>query len=393
MKSAGAIGASAVLLAAVLAGASVPASAQDALKVGVILPLSGPAAGIGNENLEGMRYALSEMGGTVAGKKIELEVTDDQNSPNEALTQARRLVENDHVIAVIGTLNSAVALAIHPYTTREKVPYVTGGIAVDLTGARKSPYTFRASVAAGQVEPALARYLYGRGMKRGVLMGSDYAAGRDSVAAVGTNLKQQGGAVAEEMFPRQGETDYAPYFSRISADAADFVYGYFFGGDTLRFVRQYMSLSNKLPLVMTAAALSSAGVAQSLGKDVDGVISPELWWASSMDDRMSKTFIADYGKMFGHAPETISIDGYIKAEVVLQGLKKLDGKVRDGTALAAAMKQARFPLPGNSEFRYDNNNNPIVTVLVVRWAWKDGNAVPRVLERFDHIGQDGAPVK
>jgi branched-chain amino acid transport system substrate-binding protein len=380
-------------LVAMAGGQDVRANAADTLKIGVVLPLSGGAAGIGNQNLEGMRYAINEMGGKVNGKAIDLDIADDQNSPNEALTQTRRLIESDNVIAVIGTLNSAVALAIHPYTTREKTPYVTGVIAVDLTGARKSDFTFRASVAAGQVEPSLAHFLISQNLKRGILMGSDYAAGRDSVAAVGGNLKQLGGTVVEEIFPRQGETDYAPYFARNPTSSADFVYGYFFGGDTLRFVRQYASLGNKLPLVITAAALSAAGVAQSLGQDVNGIISPEIWWVNSLQDPSSKKLVETYTKMFGKAPETISIDGYIKAEVVLQALLALKGEVKDGTQLAAAMKRVRFPMPGGGEFYFDENNNPIVTVRLVRWEWKDNLAIPKVLSSYEKIAQDGKPVK
>jgi branched-chain amino acid transport system substrate-binding protein len=391
-NGAGMIGSVMAVAAIAFAATAAPATAQETLKIGVILPLSGPAAGIGNEDLDGIRYALNEIGGKIEGKPVEFVIADDQNTPNQALTEARRLVESDGVIAVIGTLNSAVALAIHPYTTRAKVPYVTGGIATDLTGARKSDYTFRSSVAAGQQEPPLARYLYSHGMKRGIFMGSDYAAGHDAVAAVGGALKKLGGAVVAEMYPRQGETDYAPYFSRISGNSADFVYGYFFGGDTLRFVRQYASFDSKVPLVMTGAALSAAGVAQNLGAAVNGVISPEMWWVWSLDDPASKTFIEQYTKMFGKGPENIAVDGYIKAEVVLQALKDLHGKVSDGTALAAAIKKVHFPMAGGGDFRFDQNNNPIVTIRIVRWEWRDGAALPKVIESVTNVGQAGNPL-
>ena len=176
------------------------AESNGPIRIGVIDPLSGPAARIGKENLEGMNFALDEYGGKVAGRKIEFVMADDQNNPNVGLTEARRLVEREKVVAIIGNLNSAVALAIHPYTTRAKMPYITGGIAAAITSTRKSAYTFRSSFAAGQLEAAAAAFLVRKGYKTGVLMGSDYAAGHDAVAAVSRNLKLLGGSVRPSCF-------------------------------------------------------------------------------------------------------------------------------------------------------------------------------------------------
>src|SRR4051812_22068177 len=137
--------------------------AQEPIKIGVILPLTGPSAAIGQEDLNGIQLAIDEAGGKIGARPVELVVADDQNSPNVGLTEVRRLVENEKVSAVVGSLNSAVALAIHAFTTRAKVPYISGGIVRDLTEQRKSPYTFRASVAAGQLEGVIAQFVVQNG--------------------------------------------------------------------------------------------------------------------------------------------------------------------------------------------------------------------------------------
>jgi branched-chain amino acid transport system substrate-binding protein len=383
--------AAATLGAPLLFAGGARAESDGPIKIGVIDPLSGPAARIGKENLEGINFALGEYGGKIAGRTIQFVIADDQNSPNVGLTETRRLVEEEKVAAVIGNLNSAVALAIHPYTTRMKMPYVTGGIAASITSTRKSPYTFRSSFAAGQLEAAAASFLVRKGYKTGVLMGSDYAAGHDAIDAVERNLKLLGGSAATELFPRQGETDYAPFFSRVAGQKADFVYAYFFGGDTLRFVRQYKSFGLKFPLIMTPSSLSAAGVAQALGEAVKGVYSPELWiW--TLDDPATKKFVADFQAKFGHAPQTLTYDGYIKAKVVLEAIKALDGKITSGAALAKAMKGVKFMAPGG-EFRFDENNNPVVNAYLVQWDWVDGKAVPKVLDSMTGIDQGWKPKK
>lgn len=366
-------------------------AADDPIRIGVILPLSGPAARIGKENQEGILLAFEQAGYKVGGRKIELVTADDQHNPNVGLAEARRLIENSKVVAIIGTLNSAVALATHAYTTRSKIPYVTGGIASSITGSRKSAYTFRSSFSSGQMEGALAEFLVRKGFKSAILMGSDYAAGRDAVRSLGTHLKSLGGTIVTELFPRAGETDYAPFFSRIAGKKADFVFGYFFGGDTLRFVRAYRSFGLKYPLVITTSAVSAASVASALGKNVDGVMSAELW-VPSLTDADTKAFVDAYTKRFGHPPQSLSYDGYIKGRVIIEGLKKLDGKVTDGAALAKAIKSVSFAAPGGT-FKFDDSNNPIVSAYFVEWRIQDGKPVAKILEKLTGISQAYVPKK
>ncbi|MGE3148203.1 MAG: ABC transporter substrate-binding protein [Pseudorhodoplanes sp.] len=382
-----------VLLGALAGFAATPASAQEKapIKIGILLPLSGPAAAVGKENQQSIEYAFSEVNNTIDGHKVELLIVDDQNNPNTALTEARRLVEREKVVAVVGTLNSAVALALHPYLTQSKTLYFTGGIATDLTQAKKSETTFRSSFAAGQFEAPVAEFAVKAGMKRGILMGADYAAGRDAVKAVGTNLKELGGEVVRESFPRQGETDYTPFLSRIVDDKADFVYGYFFGGDTLRFIRSYRDLNLKFPLIITSATVSSAGLAQTLGQSVDGIYSGEYWiW--TIDTPENKSFVDGFTKKFGNRPETIGYTGYIEGRAMVEALKKLNGDVKDSVSLAKALKMVDYMGPAG-RFRFDDSNNPIHNFYMLKWSFVDGKAIPNVVARIDNVDQFWKPKK
>jgi branched-chain amino acid transport system substrate-binding protein len=391
LKSSGVIRIAAAILG--LFGVAMPAVAQgpEPIKIGVILPLTGPSAAIGQEDLKGIQFAIEEAGGTVAGRPIQLVIADDQNSPNVGLTEARRLVENEKVSAVVGSLNSAVALAIHAFTTRSKVPYISGGIVRDLTESRKSPYTFRASVAAGQLEGVIAQFVVQNGWSDVILMGSDYAAGRDAVAQVGQTIKQLKGNVVAEVFPRAGETDYAPFFSRLADRKADAVYGFFFGGDTLRFVRQYRSFGMKFPLIMTDVALSAGGVSQSLGKDIDGVYSVEYWY-NGLTDPKSVAFIEAFTRKFNVAPEGIAYCGYVQGRTIVEALKKLDGKVSDGDTFAKAIQSVSFQAPGGT-FKFDANNNPIVKGYFIKWSWDGTKPGVTLLKTVSDITQDWSPAK
>lgn len=383
-----------VIAAAALAATSamVASRAEDApIKIGVVLPLTGPSAAIGQENLKGIQLAFDQENNAIAGTPIQLVTADDQNSPNVGLTETRRLVDNEKVAAVAGTLNSAVALAIHAFTSRNKVPYISGGIVRDLTDSKKSPYTFRSSVAASQLEGVIAQFLVQNGWPHVVLMGSDYAAGHDAVAAVGAAVKRLDGTVVAEVFPRAGETDYSPYFSRLADQSADAVYGFFFGGDVLRFVRQYKNSGLKFPLIMTDVALSAGGVSEGLGKDIDGVYSVE-YWINALTDPQSKAFIDAYTAKFGMKPEGIAYCGYVEGRTLVEALKALKGKVANGDELAAAMHKVKFEAPGGV-FEFDANNNPIAHGYFVGWGWDGTKPTVTVLKSIAGITQDWVPSK
>jgi len=374
-----------------------PASAGGAgtgqpIKIGVLLPLSGPTAAIGKEDLQGMQLALAQFGDEIAGRKLQVVQADDQNTPNVALTEARRLVEEEHVSVIMGSLNSAVALAIAPYIAGKQIPYLTGGIAKALTQSQKSPYVFRASQAAGQAEGVLGYYLYHTASyRKGIFMGSDYAAGHDSLAAVQATFTPLGGSVVTEVFPRQNETDYSPFLSKGAGQQADFTYGYFFGADTLRFIKQYRQFGVKPHLIMTAASVSAAGVPEQLGKDVDGIITPELW-DPSLEAPISQAFVKAYKDRFGSIPSSLSENGYVSMEPFLLGAKAVNGKVEDSAALVKAMNQVTFEGPAG-KWQYDSANNPIVTIYVVQWGFENGKPVSKIIDKVENVSQDWTPPK
>ena len=378
------------MAAVAIAGAAIgagPALPSNPIKIGVILPLTGPSAGVAQDMLRGIQLAFSENGNVIAGRKVEITTAVDQNTPATALTEARRLVENDKVALLMGNLNSSVALTVLPYAVRSQIPYITTTIAAEITGSKKSPYAFRSSAAAGQMERPLAWLLRKRGFKNVVLMGSDYVAGHDSTGMVGAQFTALGGAVAKSIFPPQGDTDYGPYFSTLGDAKADLIYGYFFGGDTLRFVRQYRSFGVTQQLAMSASTISAAGVAQSLGKDVDGIMTAELW-SPTLTDPLTIAFEKSFQKTYGDSPQATARSGYVEGLLMVTAIRALKGNVPDGATFAQALHNARFTVPGGERFSFDANNNAIVSTRLVRWQFVDGKATGKVLDTIGGVTQD-----
>jgi hypothetical protein len=92
------------------------------------------------------------------------------------------------------------------------------------------------------------------------------------------------------------------------------------------------------------------------------------------------------------APEGIAYCGYVQGRVIVEALKKLEGKVSDGDALAKAIGSVSFDAPGGP-FKFDANNNPIVNGYFIKWSWDGAKAGTSLLKTVTSITQDWSPAK
>src|SRR6516225_9608261 len=90
-----------------------PALAQEKIKIGVIVTLSGPAAALGQQVRDGFALGVKDLGGKMGGKDVEVVVVDDELKPDAAVTRVKGLLERDKVDFVVGPIFSNILLAIH----------------------------------------------------------------------------------------------------------------------------------------------------------------------------------------------------------------------------------------------------------------------------------------
>src|SRR3954471_13971503 len=107
-------------LAILLSFAAGHASAQEKLKIGVIVTLSGPAAALGQQVRDGFALAVKDLGGKMGGRDVEVIVADDELKPDAAVTKVKGLLERDKVDFVVGPIFSNILQAIHRPITGSK---------------------------------------------------------------------------------------------------------------------------------------------------------------------------------------------------------------------------------------------------------------------------------
>ncbi len=170
-----------------------PASAQARnIKVGIIDCYSGPAAVYGNDALNGFKMALEEINKEgVLGGKIEFTTRDTKFKPDIALNMAKELVLNEKVDILVGTINSAAALAVSKTIAKEeKIPFIVW-ISKDekITGAEGHRYVFSTAENTAMAGKAGGVGLAKKPYKKYWIAGEDYAYGHAIANSVWKNLK------------------------------------------------------------------------------------------------------------------------------------------------------------------------------------------------------------
>src|SRR5215208_6995684 len=170
------------MLLAAVAGmlAFTPAQAQETVKIGLILPMTGGQASTGKQIDNAVKLYMQQNGDTVAGKKIEVILKDDGAVPDNTKRIAQELIVNDKVNFIAGFGVTPAALAAAPLATQAKVPLIVMAAGTSIITER-SPYIARTSFTLAQSSTIIGDWAAKNGIKRVVTLTTDYAPGHDAL--------------------------------------------------------------------------------------------------------------------------------------------------------------------------------------------------------------------
>ncbi len=169
-----------VFAAAVLLGCG--AQAQDKLKIGVVLSLSGPPAVLGKHSLDGFKLALNALGGKLGGRETELVVVDDELKPDLAITKVQALLDRDKVEFVVGPIFSNVLAAIMKPVTDSKTFLISPNAGPSSFAVKNcNPYFFVTSYENDRIHAVSGTYAQQKVYKRDFLLAPNYQAGKDAI--------------------------------------------------------------------------------------------------------------------------------------------------------------------------------------------------------------------
>jgi branched-chain amino acid transport system substrate-binding protein len=313
---------------------------DGAVKVGLLVPLRGVYASLGEDMRAGWELWLAENGGTLGGRKVQTAVADEGDGPDTAIPALQKLLQQDRVDAVVGIVSSAVALGAQDLVNRsKKLLIVSNAGANGITGEGTSNYIWRTSFTNSQVAFALGRHMAETGeAKRVYTIAPDYAAGAESIAGFVQGFEGGGGRIAGSAKPPfQTTSDYQPYLSRIRGSNADATYCFFAGSEAVAFVKQYgeFGLADRIPL-FGAGFLTEGGVLAAQGKAAEGV-QTSLHYAAGLENQANKAFVDAYTRKTKKPPTVYAMQTWDAAEALHRAIERSPDDL-SGDALARALE-------------------------------------------------------
>ena len=352
------------LAAALLAAAPLGAHAQETIKIGLILPMTGPFASTGRQVDAAARLYLAQNGNTVAGRKVELVLRDDAGTADTTRRIAQELVVNEKVTALAGFGLTPLALATAPIATQSKTPMVVMAAATSSI-IKASPYIVRTSFTLPQVTLGIADWAAKNGMKKVVTLVSDYGPGIDAEKTFTSRFTLNGGTIPAELRVPLRNPDFAPFLQRVIDAKPDGLFVFLPSGVGTQFMKQFTErgLDKSGIRLIATGDVTDDDILNDMGDVALGVVTSHPYSASHKS-ALNQKFVAEFKKANnGMRPNFFAAGGYDGMRVIMKGLESTKGK--GGDALMEAMKGQVFESP-RGQIMIDAQTRDIVQDVYIR---------------------------
>lgn len=315
-----------VTLVLIFIPGSLPASQE--IKVGIVDSYSGPPSTYTNDVRDGFKMAVDKINakGGVLGKKIIFVTRDDKFKVDLGLSAAKELIMREKVDLLMGTINSAVALAVSDIAKQEKIPFlVTYSKSANITGAKGHRYVFSMNENTEMIGRAAAAGLAKRPFANYWMAGDDYEYGHAVGDGIWNNLKKLKPEVKllGQSWWKVGEPDFTPYITSILSAKPDAVIIATGGAGCVPFLKaaKATGFNEKVPFFMhTATELSTL---RPLGLDApEGVIGTANYFFYYPDTPENKAFATEFKEAFGRYASFGSLVGYVSGQFIAKAFEK-----------------------------------------------------------------------
>jgi branched-chain amino acid transport system substrate-binding protein len=338
------------LIAAVMASVPITlgvteAAGQETIKIGLILPMTGPFTTTGKQVDAGVRFYMQQNGATVAGKKIEIILRDDGGVADNSKRIAQELLVRDKVNILAGFGLTPIALAVAPLATETKTPMVVM-VAATAIVTERSPYIVRTSFAQAQNVVVIADYEAKQGLKTAVTLVSDFAPGYDSETYFKERFTKAGGQVPLSLRVPMLNPDFAPFLQRARDAAPQGMYVFIPAGQAATFIRQFQErgLDKSGIRLFGAGDITDDDLLNGMGESMLG-IETAYFYSAAHPSAKNKEFVDGVKRANnGMRANFFGVSGYDGMHLIYEALKKTGGK-SDGETFVAAAKGMSWESP------------------------------------------------
>jgi len=275
---------------------------KQAIRIGVVLPLSGDEELFGSQGLQGARMAVSEVnaaGGVLGGRPLELIIEDEKTDLKTAIQKTEKVILQDKVIAVMGPTSSAHRDAMIEICTRHRTPLLYGA---DYEGGCCYRYLFCYSPIPDHYVKPLIPYLIKNYGKTFYLLGADYVWPIQMSAAIKAEVLRSGGSVVGEEYLAFEIKDFDGYLRKITQSGATIVVMMLSGLAGQIFIRRFSELGLQGKVKLVVPAFNENYLAGLGKKEAEGIVTCNPFLAN-LNRAEAKDFVSRQKKMFG--PNTV----------------------------------------------------------------------------------------
>jgi branched-chain amino acid transport system substrate-binding protein len=368
-----------------------PASGQQTIKIGLILPYSGQFADPGAQADNGIKLYMQQHGDTVAGKKIEIIRKDTGGiAPDVAKRLAQELIVRDKVDLLAGFSLTPNALAAADVSAQAKKFMVVMNAATSIV-TTKSPYMARVSFTLPQLNEPLGTWAYKNGVRKVYSMVADFAAGHDAEAAFTRAFKEAGGEIIGAVRYPVANPDFSAFVQRAKDSNPEAIFVFVPGGAQSPAIAKALAdrgIDPRKTKVMSQLELADEQALKNMGDTALGIITSGHY-DYNLDSKTNKEFVAAFNAAFKRNPDFFAVGGYDGMHLIYEALKKA-GANTDGDALIGAAKGMAWDSP-RGPMSIDPATRDVVQTVYMRRVERVGDRLVNVV--FDRIDNVKDPVK
>ncbi|MBM3538129.1 MAG: ABC transporter substrate-binding protein [Alphaproteobacteria bacterium] len=359
------------LIAALLLSAVIvtPVQAADRIKVGFMSTLSGPGAALGIDMRDAFNLAVKLNGGRLGGLPAEVSVVDDQQNPDVGRQTVERFTKRDRVDVITGMVFSNVLLPVMPAILESDTVYLSTNTGPeDYAGAKCNKNFFAVAWQNEDIPGAMGEVMNQRNLKNVYLIAPNYPGGRETLNGFKRFYK---GKIADEVYTRMGQLDYAAEIATMRAAKPDAVFFFLPGGMGINFVKQYAAAgANKDAPLYTPGFSADEDTIKAVGEPMVGILNSSQW-TLDLDNAANKKFVAEFQKEYQRLPTMYASQAYDVALLLDAAVKQVAGKVEDKDAFRKALREVKFDSTRGA-FRFNKNQFPIQDYYL-REVYKDSS--------------------
>ena len=369
-----------------------PARAEQAVKVGLIVPLTGGQASTGKQLDNAIKLYMQQNGDTVAGRKIEIIVRDDGAIADNTKRLAQELIVNDKVDILAGFGVTPAALAAAPLANQARIPQI-----VMLAGAsvvtERSPYIVRTSFTLAQSSVIIGDWAAQNGIRKVATLTTDYAPGNDALQFFKARFTAAGGEIVEEIKVPLVNPDFAPFLQRMNDSRPDAMFVFVPGGQGGNFMKQFAErgLDKSGIRIIGPGDVMDDDLLNGMGDAAIGAVTAHMYSAAHPSQK-NRDFVAAYEKNFSARPGFVAVGGYDGIDLIYQALKKTGGN-SSGDSLVAAMKGLAWESP-RGPVSIDPETRDIIQNIYIRKVERVAGELYNIeFATFEAVKDPGKPSK